>query len=132
MSMMGNLIMVVEDESLLLQAIGKKLQREGFDVLMCTHAGQAIDYLKTLEDLPDVIWLDYYLPDMNGGDFLDVVGKNDKWKNIPVVVVSNSASDLKVKSLLAKGAKKHLLKADYRLDEIVKIIKSYIGKGAKK
>lgn len=132
MSMMGNLIMVVEDESLLLQAIGKKLQRDGFDVLMCTQAGQAIDYLKTLEDLPDLIWLDYYLPDMNGGDLLDVIGKNEKWKNIPVVVVSNSASDLKVQSLLAKGAKRHLLKADHRLDEIVKIIKTFIGKGAKK
>jgi len=127
MSQLKNLIMVVEDEAMLLQAIGKKLQREGFEVLLCTKAGQAIDYLKSMEDLPDVIWLDYYLTDTNGLEFMDLINQNEKWKKIPVVVVSNSASDQKVQALLKKGVKKHILKADYRLDEIAKIIKTYIG-----
>lgn len=128
MSSLKNLIMVVEDESLLLQAIGKKLQREGYEVLMCTHAVQAIDYLKSLEDLPDLIWLDYYLTDMNGLEFMDLINQNDKWKKIPVIVVSNSASEQKVQALIKKGIKRHILKADYRLDEIVKIIESYVKK----
>ncbi|KKQ57045.1 MAG: Response regulator receiver protein [Candidatus Woesebacteria bacterium GW2011_GWC1_38_13] len=121
--------MVVEDESLLLEAIGKKLQREGYDVLLCTSAGQAVDYLKNMkENLPDVIWLDYYLTDMNGLEFMDLLGKNENWKRIPVIVVSNSASEQKVAALMKKGVKKHILKADYRLDEIVKIIESYLKK----
>ena len=129
MSNLNNLIMVVEDESLLLEAIGKKLQREGYDVLLCTSAGQAVDYLKNMkENLPDVIWLDYYLTDMNGLEFMDLLGKNENWKRIPVIVVSNSASEQKVAALLKKGVKKHILKADYRLDEIVKIIESYLKK----
>lgn len=132
MSSLKNLIMVVEDEALLLQAIGKKLKREGFEVLMCTKAAQALDYLKNLEDLPDIIWLDYYLGDTTGLQFMDYINENENWKNIPVIVVSNSASDQKVAALLKKGIKKHILKADYRLDEIVKIIKSYIGKGGEK
>ncbi len=131
MSDLKNLIMVIEDESLLLQAIGKKLKREGFEVLMCTRAGQAIDYLKTLGDLPDLIWLDYYLTDMNGGEFVDLLNRNDKWRLIPVIVVSNSASDQKVQLLLKKGVKRHILKADYRLDQIIDIIKSYLNKGVK-
>jgi len=129
MSNLNNLIMVVEDESLLLEAIGKKLQREGYDVLLCTSAGQAVDYLKNMkENLPDVIWLDYYLTDMNGLEFMDLLGKNENWKRIPVIIVSNSASEQKVASLLKKGVKKHILKADYRLDEIVKIIESFLKK----
>ncbi|KKQ50300.1 MAG: Response regulator receiver protein [Candidatus Woesebacteria bacterium GW2011_GWD1_38_10] len=129
MSNLNNLIMVVEDESLLLEAIGKKLQREGYDVLLCTSAGQAVDYLKNMkENLPDVIWLDYYLTDMNGLEFMDLLGKNENWKRIPVIVVSNSASEQKVAALMKKGVKKHILKADYRLDEIVKIIESYLKK----
>jgi len=129
MSNLNNLIMVVEDESLLLEAIGKKLQREGYEVLLCTSAGQAVDYLKNMkENLPDVIWLDYYLTDMNGLEFMDLLGKNENWKRIPVIVVSNSASEQKVAALMKKGVKKHILKADYRLDEIVKIIESYLKK----
>ena len=129
MSNLNNLIMVVEDESLLLEAIGKKLQREGYDVLLCTSAGQAVDYLKNMkENLPDVIWLDYFLTDMNGLEFMGLLGKNENWKRIPVIVVSNSASEQKVAALMKKGVKKHILKADYRLDEIVKIIESYLKK----
>ena len=129
MSNLNNLIMVVEDESLLLEAIGKKLQREGYEVLLCTSAGQAVDYLKNMkENLPDVIWLDYYLTDMNGLEFMDLLGKNENWKRIPVIVVSNSASEQKVAALMKKGVKKHILKADYRLDEIVKIIESFLKK----
>jgi len=118
--------MVIEDEALLLQAIGKKLQREGFEVLLCTKVSQAVDYLKTMGDLPDLIWLDYYLTDTTGLAFMDIINQNEKWKNIPVIVVSNSASDQKVQALLKRGVKRHILKADYRLDEITKIIKSYL------
>ncbi len=129
MENVNKLIMVVEDESLLLEAIGKKLKRDGYDVLLCTHAKQAIDYLSNLEEMPGLIWLDYYLPDMNGADFMDLINKNDKWKKIPVIVVSNSASEQKVSALLKKGVKRHILKADHRLDEIVKIIDPYIKRG---
>jgi CheY-like chemotaxis protein len=129
MSTLNNLIMVVEDESMLLQAIGTKLKRVGYEVIMCTKVDQAIDYLKNLSDLPDLIWLDYYLENSNGLQFMDLINQNEKWKKIPVIVVSNSATDQKVQALLKKGVKRHILKADYRLDEIVKIIRSYIKKG---
>ena len=36
--------------------------------------------------------------------------ENKKWADIPVVVVSNSASPEKVHTMLALGAKKYLLK----------------------
>ena len=45
-----------------------------------------------------------------------------------MIVVSNSASEQKVAALMKKGVKKHILKADYRLDEIVKIIESFLKK----
>lgn len=132
MSKLHNLIMVVEDEGLLLQAVGKKLQREGFEVLLCARANQAVDYLKSMDDLPDLIWLDYYLTDTTGLEFMDIINQNEQWKKIPVIVVSNSASDQKVEALLKKGVKRHILKADYRLDEIVEIIKSYLIKPQEK
>ena len=118
--------LVIEDEALLLQAIGKKLDLSGFEVVSCTGGQQGLDYLKDLVSLPDAIWLDYYLKDMNGLDFMKKIKENEKWSKIPVVVVSNSASDKKVHSMLALGVKKYLLKADYRLDEIIDILKKEV------
>ena len=118
--------MVVEDETLLLQAITKKLKLSGMDVLSCASGQQAVDYLDSLDELPDAVWLDYYLKDMNGLAFMQQLKANSKWTNIPVIVVSNSASPDKVSNMLALGAKKYILKAEYRLDEIIAMIRDFI------
>jgi CheY-like chemotaxis protein len=120
-------VMVVEDEELLLQVITKKLKLSNLDVLSCASGQQALDYLQNLDRLPDAIWLDYYLKDMNGLDFMEVIKGNKLWGTIPVVVVSNSASAQKVHTMLALGAKKYILKADYRLDEIINMLRELIA-----
>jgi len=119
--------MVVEDETLLLQAITKKLKFSNMDVLSCASGQQAVDYLNNLDELPDAIWLDYYLKDMNGLAFMQELKGNPKWMNIPVIVVSNSASPEKVHNMLALGARKYILKAEYRLDEIIGMIREFIN-----
>ena len=118
--------MVVEDEVLLLQAITKKLKLSNMDVLSCASGQQAIDYLNSLDELPDAIWLDYYLKDMNGLAFMQQLKMDPKWTDIPVMVVSNSASPEKVHNMLGLGAKKYILKAEYRLDEIIAMIRDFI------
>src|SRR3990170_8404885 len=102
-------VMVIEDEELLLQAISKKLTSKGFEPITCTSAKQALDYLANITEYPDVIWLDYYLEDMSGLDFVKELKKNSDWLKIPVVVVSNSASDEKKNAMLSLGVKQYLL-----------------------
>lgn len=127
MSKANPIIMVVEDENLLLQAITKKLQLSEIDVLSCSSGQQAIDYLGNVDELPDAIWLDYYLKDMNGLAFMQEIKHNPAWEHIPVLVVSNSASPDKVSNMLGLGAKRYILKAEYRLDEIITMIREFIA-----
>ncbi|HXK52891.1 response regulator [Candidatus Nomurabacteria bacterium] len=117
-------ILVVEDEALLLTAISAKLNKLGIEAVTVTSGAQALDYLENLQQysaLPDAIWLDYHLKDMDGLQFMSAIRKNPELSKIPVIIVSNSASNDKVESMLALGAKKYLLKAEHRLDEIVNI-----------
>ncbi len=120
-------VMVVEDESLMLQAISKKLELNGISAISCSSGKQAVDYLNNISELPDAIWLDYQLKDMDGLEFMRQLKKNEKCAQIPVIVVSNSASEDKVHSMLALGAKQYLLKAGYRLDELIPIMKQFIS-----
>lgn len=119
-------IMVVEDEDMLLQAITKKLANLDVDVLSCASGKQAVDYLSSLVELPDAVWLDYYLKDMTGLEFMQELKNHPDWQKIPVLVVSNSANGEKVQNMLALGASKYLLKAEHRLDEIVELIKKMV------
>lgn len=120
--------MVVEDEPLLLEAIDTKLRKEGIEAVLCSGGKEGLEHLSNHTDLPDAIWLDYYLKDMDGLAFMGAVKENPKWQNIPVIVVSNSANTQKVNSMLALGVKKYLLKAEYRLEDIVEIIRELSSK----
>ena len=42
---------------------------------------------------------------------------------MPVIVVSNSASEEKVHNMLALGITQYILKAKYRLDEIIQMVR---------
>ena len=119
-------IMVVEDEGLLLQAVSKKLTVSGIECVSCSSAEQALDYLAGMPELPDAVWLDYHLKDMDGLMFMRTLKQNPLWAKIAVFVVSNSASPDKVNAMLGLGAKKYLLKAEHRLDEIIADIKAFI------
>lgn len=126
MSKANPTIMVVEDEVLLLQAITKKIKLSNMDVLSCSSGQQALDYLGSLDEMPDAVWLDYYLKDMNGLLFMQKLKENPKWAEIPVLVVSNSASPDKVHTMLGLGARKYILKAEHRLDEIITMIRDFV------
>jgi two-component system chemotaxis sensor kinase CheA len=106
------LILVVEDEKLLLEAITKKLAMNGIDTISCTTV--------------DAMWLDFQLPDMDGITLLSKIREKDEWKEVPVIVVSNSASDEKVNGMLALGAKRYLLKAEHRLEDIINDVRNII------
>ena len=120
-------VLVIEDEWLLQQAICKKLELNGLKAIPYTDGNEALNYLQDLSDPPDIIWLDYQLRDMNGLEFIDKLKKNTKCAHIPVIVVSNSASDAKVHSMLALGVREYILKAKYRLDEIILLVKGIIA-----
>lgn len=121
-------VMVVEDEELLLTAISRKLTMLGFETITCASAEQALDYLGSLPEMPDVIWLDYYLGDMNGIEFMHKLKGNEAWSKIPVVVVSNSAGPDKKSAMLSLGASDYILKAEYKLGDIADHIKEVVEK----
>ena len=116
-------ILVVEDEKPLSDAVKKKLEISGFDVVTARNVEQAINYLEELNKI-DLVWLDHYLLGKENG--LDLVTKmketNSRWKNIHIFVVSNTASPDKVDSYLCLGVDKFFTKADYRLDDIIRDI----------
>ncbi len=119
-------ILVVEDEQFLLDAIVKKLELNDFVAVPFTNGEATLDYFKKALNLPDAIWLDYHLPDMNGLMFMAKLKDIKGLEEVPVFVISNSASSENVHSMLALGAKKYMLKADYRLEDIIKNIHEFV------
>lgn len=116
-------ILVVEDEKPLLEAIHIKLEKNGFEVVIARTAEQAYGLLEDLNKV-DAIWLDHYLLGKeNGLDLVIKLKSQEQYKNIPIFIVSNTASADKVKSYIRLGVNKYYIKANYRLDSIISDIR---------
>jgi DNA-binding response OmpR family regulator len=124
------IILVLEDEKPLLDAIRIKLEKNNFQVVTSRTVEQAKDYVNELENI-DAIWLDHYL--MGKEDGLDFIAwckeeNNSKCKEVPVFVVSNTASTDKVSTYISFGAQKYFIKSNHKLEEIIKDIKEVLNK----
>lgn len=122
-------ILVVEDEKTLAEIISLKLQEEGFQVDNAYNGEEALNKLKDMENLPDLILLDILLPKINGLEVLAQIRQSpdDKLTNIPVLIFSNFAHEEEVQKAKDLGAVDYIVKAAFSPAEIVTKVKVILG-----
>jgi DNA-binding response OmpR family regulator len=113
----GKKILWVEDDRLLSTILSKKITASGYTLL---KANQGDDAFKILEkDTPDLIMLDIMLPGMTGLEVLQKIKMDTKFKNIPVIMLSNTNKQSYIENAKMLGANKFLVKTAVSLDEII-------------
>lgn len=117
-------ILAVEDEKALQDAIKIKLEKEGFRCLSALNGEEGLSILK--KEKPDMIWLDLLLPGMGGFAFLEQVRSDPSLRDIPVLVVSVSASPEKIRKSFELNVLDYLVKSQYQLGDIVNRIKGFL------
>lgn len=121
------IILVVEDEEPLQEAIRTKLNASGkYHVVGAASAEEALNVLTTGKILPDLIWLDLLLPGMGGFQFLQNLRSTPQWKNLPVIVVSVSGSPEKIQRAFELNVIDYIVKSQYRLEDLVKKVEDFI------
>ncbi len=113
-------ILVVEDDKSLSRIIVMKLKSAGYDVLLAQNAEMAFEFLE--KSIPDLIWLDIYLPGMDGFEFLSHLRANPKTNDIKVIIVSVSGSNKKVEMAEKLGVSDYFVKSNYRIEELIDLI----------
>ncbi len=112
-------ILVLEDERQLAKAVREAFIERGFDPIVVSTVDDGIKQLENLKTV-DVIWLDHYLLGTgNGLDFVVQLKNHAEWKNIPIFVVSNTASTTNIRSYIQLGVSNYYTKADYDITQII-------------
>lgn len=87
----------------------------------------ALDYLRrqgrTSRERPDLIFLDFNLPRLDGREVLRLLKAEDATKSIPVVVVSSSERDEDVRRAYELGASNYISKSEI-LEDVGPMLKS--------
>ena len=117
-------ILVVEDEEILLTALSEELKQEGFNVLGAKDGVEGVE--KAVAEKPDLILLDLVMPRLDGIGALKQLKENTVTKDIPVVILTNLSDYDKISDALSFGAMDYLVKANYRLEELINKIKTVL------
>lgn len=121
-------ILVAEDDKFLANAYRVKLERDGYEV---TSVYDGEEVIKTLESYtPDIIILDIIMPKIDGFAVLENLKKNDKWRNIPVIIASNLGQSEDIVRATKLGAQDYIVKSDLSMKKVAEKIKGILEKGS--
>jgi CheY-like chemotaxis protein len=117
----GKKVLIVEDETVLADALEAKLQHAGYIV---AKAGNGKEGLETTQAFkPDIILLDLLMPVMDGKTMLHQLRKIEEFKFLPVVVLTNAGDADNIRETEMFGnASAFLIKSNSSTDEVLNIV----------
>ena len=102
-------ILIVDDDSEIVELISDVLVRDGrFDIKTAVSGYDA--GIQTQQFRPDLILLDYMLPDVNGNVVCHTIKKNPEFENIKIIIVSGVIKSDEIDQLLKAGAEDFIKK----------------------
>lgn len=119
-------IVFIEDERTLQKMLGEALVGAGFSVENASDGEAGLALVRQV--MPDLVLLDLILPKVDGFTVLNELKKDEKTKDIPVMVLTNLETADDVEKVIALGATTYLVKANYDLPDIVAKVREVLKK----
>ncbi len=94
-------ILLVEDDEMNRDMLGRRLQRKGHEVLMATDGAQAIAQAE--QEQPDIILMDMSLPLIDGWEATRRIKSNQATHHIPIIALTAHAMSGDREKALATG-----------------------------
>ncbi len=101
-------ILIVEDEVAIQELITYNLQQAGYETLCADNAEKAMSIIN--EALPDLILLDWMLPNMSGIEFARILRKGERTRLIPIIMLTARSMEADKVTGLEIGADDYMTK----------------------
>ena len=102
-------ILIVDDDTEIVELLEDVLDRDGrFEVKTASsgyEAGMATEKFR-----PELILLDYMLPDVNGNIVCQAIRRNPEFENIKIIIVSGVVKEDEIAQLIKSGAEDFIRK----------------------
>ena len=102
-------ILIVDDDEEIVELMVDVLSRDGrFDIKTASSGYDA--GIMTEQFRPDLVILDYMLPDINGNIVCQAIRRNPQLQNIRIIIVSGVVNASEIEDLLDAGAQEFIRK----------------------
>lgn len=119
-------IMIVDDDPDALALMDNILSNEGFDLIKVSNATEV--GLKAAQLAPDLLLLDFLMPEINGFEVCTALRQNDLTRNIPIMAVTCLTKEQDIERIFECGADEYLAKP-FKVDTLLEKVRELIGKG---
>lgn len=106
-------ILIIEDDHDIRVCFRRILEDYDFNIFSATNGVDALFLLEKLKDLPSLIISDIGMPIMDGNDFVIEKNKNERFKDIPVLIVTAQSHKIRIEGTFP------ILKKPIDMDEFV-------------
>ena len=120
-------VLIVDDDSDTREVLARHLRKAGHAVASAPNGRAAMSELST--HAPDVVVLDYRMPEMDGVSFLEVIRCYLRWANLPVILLTGFGEGLHIRRANELGVRKIFLKADYQIADLLAHIEACAAGG---
>jgi DNA-binding response OmpR family regulator len=121
---MAKKILVIDDEPELSKAIAIRLKASGYDVITAQDGVEGLEKAKSSK--PDLIVLDILMPKMDGYEVCRLLKFDEKYKSIPIIMLTAKAQDIDRAIGKKVGADDYLTKP-FETQDLIGKIKKYLG-----
>jgi two-component system OmpR family response regulator len=118
-------VLVVDDDPEIVELFVDVLERDGRFEVRTADTGYTAGMI-TNEFRPDLIILDYMLPDVNGNIVCKTIRQNEAFANTKIIVVSGVVNQDEVNDLLKSGADE-FVKKPFNIEKLVERIGQLVG-----
>jgi CheY-like chemotaxis protein len=120
-------ILIVDDDSFLLDMYALKFTQNGFEVYSAPNAKEALEKLRGGVN-PDIILLDIIMPGMSGFEMLEEINKEKLSEDSIKIVLSNKGQHSDVETAKSLGAAGYIVKANSTPAEVIAKVQEILAK----
>jgi len=119
-------VMIVDDDPDALALMERILTDEGFELIKVSNATEV--GLKAAQLSPDLILLDFLMPEINGFEVCKALRDNELTRGTPIMAVTCLTKEKDIERIFACGADEYLAKP-FKVEDLVGKVRDLIGKG---
>ena len=120
---MNGKIFIIEDETSIIQLVQHNLEKDGFIVSSAINGNEGLKDIKKFE--PNLLLLDWMLPDLSGIEICKRIRKDTSFKNLPVIMLTAKGEEEDKIKGLDSGADDYLTKP-FSYNELLARIKAIL------
>ncbi len=84
-------VLVIDDDSMILRMAGFILKKGGHEAVTAASGAEGLEILK--RELPDMVFVDNEMPDMNGMELLQAIGSDSSLSAVKVCLMTGTLTN---------------------------------------